>query len=278
MYAPKTKIHSFHSWRQVQHTKTNKQSRKQAWRNQVAKCSVLKGTWAVTFGPKLSGNQPCFWRKTDKDPGPWCATRCDKATKGLEARNDAASRPDWTTMVVSHGWWSMGNWFNQLRGWCKLCGALQKIEVYLQGLDILEFLLSKTTTSATQPPESWKGTLQVKLIWGFSRNSTKHGGTAVFPGKGSAMANKRVGLGWRSPGCLDREPKTRPTTCSSCVVGTLETMAKVDCSANILLKSSWLKRAKRSNSWGKGGLGWGLVDWGKKMTSVQLILAKKNVS
>ena len=109
MYAPKTKIHSFHSWRQVQHTKTNKQSQsgKQAWRNQVAKCSVLKGTWAVTFGPKLSGNQPCFWRKTDTDPGPWCATRCDKATKGLEARNDAASRPNGTTMVG--GAWEIGS-------------------------------------------------------------------------------------------------------------------------------------------------------------------------
>ena len=130
--------------------------------------------------------------------------------------------------------------------WC-----LQKIEVYLQGLDIFNFCCQRRLY-ATQPPQSWKGTLQVKLIPGFSRDSTKQGGTAAFPGKGSIMASKRVGLGSRSPGgSLGKEPKARPTACSSCVVGTLETMAKVDCSANILLKSSWLRCAKRANSWAK---------------------------
>ena len=102
------------------------------------------------------------------------------------------TEPQWSFLMVG-GAWEIGS--TNCGDGANFAGLCRKIEVYLQGLDILEFLLSKTTTSATQPPESWKGTLQVKLIWGFSRNSTKHGGTAVFPGKGSAMANKRVGLG-----------------------------------------------------------------------------------
>ena len=91
--------------------------------------------------------------------------------------------------------------------------------------------------------------LQVKLIPGFSRDwTTKHGGTCPVLGNGSAMAARRR-PGHVTGGATALRPwKASATAGRSLLLGSGETMANVDCSANMWEKSSWLKRAKASNS------------------------------